>query len=193
MHNRQRNRKRNRIASGVFLGICILLVGLALFPAIYRSEHFAVTSDSLTGTYSLVVEYPLISPPGSEIRVKAVLQPEGATSAPANPGMAVAEIQSDTLLFSPSGQISAPLTADHAVTYSWSAETNTPGTENFSLFLFVQGTKEVNGVFLQQPLWARSLAWQVIPGVGSLKIPILFLATLGGLFAFGILLQNSLR
>ncbi|MGD0174168.1 MAG: hypothetical protein ABSC61_07025 [Anaerolineales bacterium] len=196
MEIRQRSRRRNRIIGAILFGVSILFAGFAIWPTIYRTENFPLRSDLLPQEYQLVVQYPALGPSGDAVTLKVTLKPVGpAPAADSSQGLSpglVAEVQSPTLAVNPSGQILTALTAGRTLHMSWNALSQTPGEGHINLFLFKEGAEQANGVFLQQPLWARSFPFNTFAGPGGMRVPILYLSTFGILFGLGFLLMNSL-
>jgi hypothetical protein len=196
MEIRQRSRRRNRRIGAILFGISILFAGFALWPTIYRTESFTLHSDLLPQDYHLDVQYPALGPSGDMVTLKVALKPVGAAPSPdssqgPSPAL-VAEVQSPTLVVDPSGQILTALTAGKTLYLSWKAQSQTAGNQQINLFLFKEGAEQANGVFLQQPLWARSFPFKTFAGPGGMRIPILYLSSFGILFGLGFLLMNSL-
>jgi hypothetical protein len=197
MDIRNRSRKRNRIFGIVLLVISVLLAGYSLWPTSYRSEIFEVSSPLLPQKYQLEVRYPRFGPSGENATVEAIWSPAGASADFAAPGEAnpvlIAEIQSADIGFDPEGQISTPLQEGIPVRFSWEATAGAAGDGEFNLFFFKAGAEEVNGVFVQQPIWARIFPYTTFAGPGGLKIALLFFAVFGAVFGLSFLLLNSLR
>ncbi len=197
MDIRTRSRKRNRIFGIVLLVISVLLAVFSLWPTSYRTEEFEVSSPLLPQKYRLEVRYPRFGPAGANASVEAIWSPLGPAADFAAPGEAnpvlIAEIQSADIGFDPDGQISTPLQEGIPVRFSWEATAATTGNGEFNLFFFKAGAEEVNGVFVQQPVWARIFPYTTFAGPGGLKIPLLFFAVFGAVFGLGFLLLNSLR
>jgi hypothetical protein len=196
MEIRQRSRKRNRTFGAILFGVSVLCAGFALWPTIYRSERFTLHSDLLPQDYRLQVEYPALGPSGDMVTLKVSLQPVGAAPAPdsqlqPSPAL-VAEVQSPSVAVDPSGQILTALTAGKTIHLSWRAQSQSAGDQQVNLFLFKEGAEQANGVFLQQPLWARSFPFKTFSGPGGMRVPILYLSTFGFLFGLGFLLMNTL-
>jgi hypothetical protein len=183
MEIRRRSRRRNQILGAVLFSVSVLFAGFALWPTIYRTESFPLHSDLLPQDYQLAVQYPALGPSGDLVALKVSLKPVGAAPSPdssLNPSAGlVAEVQSPTVAVEPSGQILTVLT-------------QTAGNQQINLFLFKEGAEQANGVFLQQPLWARSFPFKTFAGPGGLRVPILYLSSFGILFGLGFLLMNSL-
>lgn len=175
MEIRQRSRKRNRIIGAILFTVSLLFAGFALWPTIYRTETFPLRSDLLPQEYQLEVQYPALGPSGDLVTLKVTLKPAGAAPASSpNPGFSpalAAEVQSPTVAVDPSGQILTALTAGKTLHLSWSARSQTPGEGHINLFLFREGAEQANGVFLQQPLWARSLPLTPSPDRGGCGCP----------------------
>jgi hypothetical protein len=184
------------MVGAILFGVSVLFAGFALWPTIYRSESFTLHSDLLPQDYRLQVEYPALGPSGDTVALKVTLKPVGAAPAPEsqpNPSPAlVAEVQSPSVAVNPSGQILTALTAGKTIHLSWRAQTQSAGNQQVNLFLFKEGAEQANGVFLQQPLWARSFPFKTFAGPGGLRVPILYLSSFGILFGLGFLLMNSL-
>lgn len=197
MDIRTRSRSRNRVFGIVLLALSALSAVYSLWPIGYRTETFEIDSPLLPQKYRLEVRYPRFGPSGEPMTVKATLSPVGPSADFAEPGNAnpvlVAEIQSADIDFNPEGQISTPLQEDTAVHFSWEAMTTAPGSGQFNLFFFKAGAQEVEGVYLQQPIWARTFPSTTFLGPGRLKITLLFFAIFGGVFGLGLTLLNSLR
>ncbi len=197
MEIRNRTRKRNRIFGIVLFVVSILLAVYALWPTSYRTEVFSIRSNLLPQRYQLEVRYPRFGPAGEIVTVDATLRPEGETAAFPPPGEAspviITEIQSATVNFSPAGQISTPLQEGKQVHFSWSALSPAAGDGKFNLFLFKAGAEESEGVYLQQPVWARVFPYDTFTGPEGWKFPLLFFAVLGGSFGLGFLIMNTLR
>ena len=196
MEIRQRSRRRNRIIGAILFSVSILFAGFALWPTIYRTENFPLRSDLLPQEYQLEVQYPALGPSGDAVTLKVTLKPVGPAPATdssqgLSPGL-VAEVQSPTLAVDPSGQILTALTAGKTLHMSWNALSQAPGEGHINLFLFKEGAEQANGVFLQQPLWARSFPFNTFAGPGGMRVPILYLSSFGILFGLGFLLMNSL-
>jgi hypothetical protein len=196
MEIRQRSRRRNRIAGAILFGVSVLCAGFALWPTIYRSESFTLHSDLLPQDYQMQVQYPALGPSGDLVTLKVSLKPVGAAPSPdtsqgSSPAL-VAEVQSPTVAVNPSGQILTALAAGKTLYLSWKAQSQSPGNQQMNLFLFKEGAEQANGVFLQQPLWARSFPFKTFAGPGGLRVPILYLSSFGILFGLGFLLMNSL-
>ena len=85
------------------------------------------------------------------------------------------------------------LTAGKTLHLSWNALSQTTGQGQINLFLFMEGAEQSNGVFLQQPIWARSFPFNTFAGPGGLRFPILYLSSFGILFGLGLVLMNSIR
>jgi len=195
MDIRQRSRKRNRILGAILFGVSILFIGFALWPTIYRTETFPLQSDLLPQEYQLEVQYPALGPSGDLVTLKVTLKPVGTAPAANSTGSSpalVAEVQSPTVAVDPSGQILTALTAGKTLRLSWNARSQTAGEGHLNLFLFREGAEQANGVFLQQPLWARSLPFNTFTGPGGMRVAILYLSSFGILFGLGFLLMNSL-
>jgi hypothetical protein len=196
MEIRQRSRRRNRIVGAILFGVSVLFAGFAIWPTIYRTENFLLRSDLLPQEYQLVVQYPALGPSGDTVTLKVTLKPVGpAPAADSSQGLSpglVAEVQSPSLVVDPSGQILTALTAGKTLHMSWKALSQAPGEGHINLFLFKEGAEQANGVFLQQPLWARSFPFNTFAGPGGMRVPILYLSTFGILFGLGFLLMNSL-
>jgi hypothetical protein len=197
MHIRTRSRKRNRIFGAGLLVLSLILAVYALWPTAFRTEVFAVRSENLPQAYQIEVRYPAFGPSGETMPVRAVLKPEGEAASFARPGesqpIIAAEVQSATVNFTPSGQISTLLQEGREVRFSWEAEATAAGEGQFNMFLFRAGAEEVEGVFLQQPVWARSFPYRTFPGAGGLKLPLLFFAAFGTVFGLGFVLLPALR
>jgi hypothetical protein len=197
MDIRTRSRQRNRITGIILLVLSALLAVYSLWPTSYRTESFEIDSPLLPQQYRLEVRYPRFGPAGEPTTVEATLHPVGKSADFAEPGKAnpvlVAEIQSANIAFDPEGQISTPLQEDTAVHFSWEALVTTSGSGQFNLFFFKAGAQEVEGVYLQQPVWARTFPYTTFSGPGGLKFPMLFFAIFGGVFGLGLILLNSLR
>ncbi len=197
MQIRTRSRKRNRIFGAILLVLSLLLAVYALWPTLYRTEYFTVRSPLLPQEYQIDVRYPFFGPSGEKKSLQVVLRPVGETANFTSPGtpnpVIVAEVQSATVNFSPSGQISTPIQEGKAVHFSWEAQATSAGEGQFNLFFFKAGGEEVDGVYLQQPVWARSFPYRTFPGAGGLKFPLLFFAVLGGTFGLGFVLINTIR
>jgi hypothetical protein len=197
MDIRTRSRKRNRIFGIVLLVLSALLAVYSLWPTSYRTEVFDVNSTLLPQTYQLEVRYPRFGPTGENTTVEITWNPVGPAANFATPGepnpVLVAEIQSADIAFSPDGQISTPLQEGIPVHFSWEALAATAGDGQFNMFFFKAGAEEVDGVYLQQPIWARTFPYSTFAGPGGLKIPLLFFAVLGTVFGLGFLLLQSLR
>jgi hypothetical protein len=196
MDIRQRSRKRNRTIGAILFGGSVLFAGFALWPTIYRTESFSLRSDLLPQEYRLEVQYPALGPSGDVVTLKIALKPVG--SAPASdssqgssPAL-VAEVQSPSVSIDPSGQILTALTAGKTLRMSWTAQSQTAGNQQINLFLFKEGAEQANGVFLQQPLWARSFPFKTFAGPGGWRVPLLYFSSFGILFGLGLLLMNSL-
>jgi hypothetical protein len=197
MDIRTRSRTRNRIFGIILLVLSALSAVYSLWPTGYSEESFEIDSPLLPQKYRLEVRYPRFGPSGEPMTVEATLNPVGPSADFAEPGKAnpvlVAEIQSADIGFNPEGQISTPLQEDTAVHFSWDAMTTAPGSGQFNLFFFKAGAQEVEGVYLQQPIWARAFPCTTFLGPGRLKITLLFFAIFGGVFGLGLILLNSLR
>jgi hypothetical protein len=197
MEVRQRARKRNRIIGIVLIVLGLLLAAIALWPTFRRTEVFSIESELLPQRYRLEVRFPVFGPAGDKAAVNLKLKPEGDTAdfpAPGEPNpVVVAEIQSSTVNVKPDGQISTPLQSGKGVNFSWEIESLAAGESQFNLFLLRAAAEEVNGVYLQQPVWARSFPYRTFSGAGGLKVPLLFFAVFGGLFGLGLLAQNAVR
>lgn len=181
----------------MLLVVSILLAVYALWPTSYRTEVFPITSPLLPQRYQLEVRYPRFGPAGEIVTVDATLRPEGETASFPAPGEAspviVAEIQSASINFSPDGQISTPLQEGKQVHFSWAALAPAAGDGKFNMFFFKAGAEESEGVYLQQPIWARNFPYATFPGPEGWKLPLLFFAVIGGVFGLGFLLMNTLR
>jgi hypothetical protein len=195
MEIRQRSRRRNRYLGAILFGVSVLFAGFALWPTIYRSESFTLHADLLPQDYHMQVQYPALGPSGDVVTLKVSLKPVGAvppTDSGQSPSPAlVAELQSPTLAVDPSGQILTALTPGKTLYLSWRAQSQSAGEGHINLFLFKEGAEQTNGVFLQQPLWARSFPFKTFAGPGGLRVPILYLSSFGALFGLGLLLMNS--
>ena len=196
MEIRRRSRKRNRMIGAILFGVSVLAAGFALWPTIYRKEVFSLRSDYLLQEYQMEVQYPAFGPSGDTVTLTVSLKPVGSAS-PSNPSQAaigalVAEVQSPTVIVDPSGQISTAMPAGKTLHLSWKAQSQTAGDQKLNLFLFKEGAAQSDGVFLQQPIWARSFPLKTFAGPGGLRIPILYIASFGILFGLGLLLMNSL-
>jgi hypothetical protein len=196
MEIRQRSRRRNRIIGAILFGVSVLMAGFALWPTIYRTEVFPLRSDLLPQEYQMEVQYPALGPSGDTVTLTVSLKPVGSASpsdsSQGASGALVAEVQSPTVIVDPSGQISTAMPAGKTLHLSWKAQSQTTGDQQLNLFLFKEGAEQANGVFLQQPIWARSFPFKTFAGPGGLRIPILYLASFGILFGLGFLLMNSL-
>jgi hypothetical protein len=197
MEIRNRSRKRNRIFGIVLLAVSVLLALYALWPTSYRTEVFSVSSSLLPQKYQIEVRYPRVGPAGEIVTVEVYWRPEGQTVNFTIPGesnpVIVAEVQSAEITFSPEGQVSTPLQEGKQVHFSWEAMSSAAGGGQFNLFFFRAGSEEAEGVYIQQPVWARTFPYQTFTGPGGLKIPLLFFAVLGTVFGLGYLLKNTLR
>ncbi len=197
MDIRSRSRKRNRIIAIALIALSALAAVYSLWPTSYRTEVFEVSSALLPQKYQLEVRYPRFGPTGENTTVEVTWSPAGTAAGFTKPGEAnpvlVAEIQSADIGFTPDGQISTPLQEGIPVHFSWEALSTAAGDGQFNLFFFKAGAEEVDGVYLQQPVWARIFPYSTFAGAGGLKIPLLFFAVLGGVFGLGLLLLNSLR
>jgi hypothetical protein len=197
MQIRNRSRHRNRIFGAALLAVSLILAAYALWPTFHRTETFALQSALLPQGYEIEVRYPSFGPSGESVPVDATLRPVGETaefSVPGQPNPAiVAEVQSATAAFTPAGQISTSLQEGKAVHFAWKAEVTAAGEAQFNLFLFRAGAEEVDGVYLQQPVWARSFPYRTYPGPGGMKFPLLFFAVLGGVFGLGFVLIHTVR
>ncbi len=196
MEIRQRIRRRNRIIGAILFGVSILFAGFALWPTIYRTESFPLHSDLLPQDYQVQVQYPALGPSGDNVTLTVALKPVGSTpasdSASGYSPALVAEVQSPTLEVDPSGQILTALTAGKTLHLSWKARSQSSGDGQINLFLFKEGAEQSNGVFLQQPIWARSFPFKAFAGPGGMRVPILYLSSFGILFGLGFLVMNSL-
>jgi hypothetical protein len=196
MEIRTRARNRNRILGIVLLAAAAAMAVYGLWPTSYRTETFELESNLLPQRYQLEVRYPRFGPSGEIVSITAVLQPEGETASFPPPGEAspviVAEIQSASITFSPTGQISTPLQEGKPVHFSWSALSATAGGGEFSMFVFKSGAQQADGVYLQQPVWARTFPYDAFPGPEGLKLPLLFFAVFAGVFGLGLLAVNTL-
>jgi hypothetical protein len=197
MQIRSRSRKRNRILGIVLLAASALVVVFALWPTAYRTETFSVSSNLLPQEYRLEVRYPRFGPAGDTAVIQAIWKPVGEAGIFTQPGesnpILVAEIQSADMELSPDGQISTPLQEGKPVHFAWQVRSASVGDGRFNLFFYRAGAEQSEGVYLQQPVWARTFPYQTLPGPGSLKYPLLFLAAFGAAFGLGFLLRNSLR
>jgi hypothetical protein len=197
MQIRTRSRKRNRIFGALLLAVSLLLAVYALWPTVFRTETFSLQSALLPQGYEIEVRYPSFGPSGEKAPVKAALRPVGQAADFASPGesnpVIVAEVQSATLTFIPAGQISTLLGEGKEVHFSWEARSAAAGEGQFNLFLFRAGAEEVEGVYLQQPVWARSFPYRTFSGAGGWKLPLLFFAVFGGMFGLGFVVINTLR
>ncbi|MBN2084145.1 MAG: hypothetical protein JW748_02905 [Anaerolineales bacterium] len=197
MDIRSRSRQRNRIIGIALIALSALAAVYSLWPTSYRTEVFEVSSALLPHKYQLEVRYPRFGPTGENAAVEVTWSPAGTAAEFTKPGEAnpvlIAEIQSSDIAFIPDGQISTPLQEGIPVHFTWEALSTTAGNGKFNLFFFKAGAEEVDGVFLQQPVWARIFPYSSFAGAGGLKIPLLFFAVLGGVFGLGLLLLNSLR
>jgi hypothetical protein len=194
MDIRNRSRKRNRIFGIVLLVVSALLAVYSLWPTSYRTEVFEVSSALLPQKYQLEVRYPRFGPTGENTTVEVTWSPAGPAADFAEPGVAnpllVAEIQSADITFDPDGQMSTPLQEGIPVHFSWEALAATAGDGQFNMFFFKAGAEEVDGVYLQQPVWARIFPYSTFAGGGGLKTPLLFFAVFGAVFGLGLLLMN---
>jgi hypothetical protein len=195
MDIRQRSRKRNRIIGALLFGVSLLFAVFALWPTLYRTESFPLQSDLLPQAYQLEVQYPAVGPSGDLVTLKLTLKPVGAapaagSSSGSSPAL-VAEVQSPTLAVDPSGQILSALTPGKTLRLAWNAQSQSAGQGHINLFLFREGAEQANGVFLQQPLWARSFPFNTYAGPGGMRVPILYLSSFGILFGLGFLVMNS--
>jgi len=197
MQIRSRSRKRNRIISAVLLILSLLMAVYSLWPTIHRTEVFSISSPLLPQGYKIEVRYPAFGPAGEKVAVDADWKPQGPAGDFPGPGepnpVIVAEVQSGTVNFSPDGQISTPLQEGKSIHFSWEARARAAGEGQFNLFFFKAGAEEVDGVYLQQPVWARSFPYRTFAGAGGLKFPLLFFAAFGAMFGLGLLLRNTLR
>jgi hypothetical protein len=197
MQIRTRSRQRNRIFGAVLLIVSLVLGVYALWPTYHKTESFSVQSALLPQGYEIEVRYPAFGPSGETVPLDVTLRPVGEAagfSAPGRPNpVIVAEVQSANVNFSPAGQISTPLQEGKAVHFSWEADVSAAGQGQFNLFLFRAGAEEVDGVYLQQPVWARSFPYRTFTGPGGMKYPLLFFAVLGGMFGLGFVLLHTAR
>jgi hypothetical protein len=197
MDIRTRSRKRNRIFGIVLLVLSALLAVYSLWPISYRTEMFEIDSTLLPQKYGLEVRYPRFGPSGENAVVEVTWAPAGPAANFTKPGesnpVLVAEIQSADIAFTPDGQISTPLQEGIPVHFSWEALAATAGDGQFNIFFFKAGAEEVDGVYIQQPIWARTFPYSTFAGPGGLKIPLLFFAVFGTVFGLGFLLLQSLR
>jgi hypothetical protein len=194
MEIRQRSRRRNQIIGAILFSASVLTAGFALWPTIYRTEVFSVRSDLLPREYQMEVQYPALGPSGDTVTLTVSLKPVDSSSAP-NPspsaiGALVGEVQSSTMIVDPSGQISTAMPAGKTLHLSWRAQSQTTGDQELNLFLFKEGAEQANGVYLQQPIWARSFPLKTFTGPGGMRIPILYISSFGILFGLGFLLMN---
>jgi hypothetical protein len=197
MDIRTRSRKRSRIFGIALLAASVLFAAYCLWPTAYRSESFSVVSPLLPQEYQLEVRYPRFGPAGDTAGVDAYWRPKGQavnfnTPGQSNPVL-VAEIQSADIAFSPNGQISTPLQEGKEAHFSWEASSTAAGDGTFNLFFFKAGAEQTEGIYVQQPVWARSFPYSSFAGPGGLKIPLLFFAVFGAIFGLGFLLRDSLR
>lgn len=197
MEIRARSRHRNRIVGIVLIVLAAAALVYALWPTSYRTEVFTVSSNLLPQNYELRVKYPRFGPSGERTTVEATLNPIGATGkfpGPGEPGpVLVAEIQSADVGLSPEGQISTPLQPGTPVRFSWQMQSAAAGGAKFNLFFFVAGAQQVEGVYLQQPLWARIFPYDTFPGPGGFRYPLIFFAVLSGAFGLALSLRRLLR
>jgi hypothetical protein len=197
MEIRARSRRRNRVIGIVLIVLAAAALVYALWPTSYRTERFTVSSSLLPQNYELKVTYPRFGPSGEQPTVEAVLNPIGAAGK--FPGLGepspvlVAEIQSADLGLAPEGQISTPLQPATPVRFSWRVQTSAAGGAEFNLFFFVAGAQQVEGVYLQQPLWARIFPYDTFPGPGGFRYPLIFFAVLAGAFGLSLSLRRLLR
>jgi hypothetical protein len=196
MEIRTRTRNRNRILGAVLLATAAVFAVYGLWPTSYRTETFDLESNHLPQPYRLEVRYPRFGPSGEIVEVTATLVPQEGTASFPPPGEAspviVAEIQSGSIAFSPAGQVSTPLQEGKTVHFSWSALSESAGDGTFNLFIFKSGAEQAEGVYLQQPVWARVFPYDTFPGPQGLKLPLLFFAVFGGVFGLGLLIVNTL-
>jgi hypothetical protein len=197
MQIRARSRKRNRIIGIVLLAASALTAVYVLWPTSYRTETFSVRSDLLPQAFQLTVRYPRFGPSGEPVTIEADWQPEGEAAAFAKPGesnpILVAEIQSPEIDVEPEGQSSTPLQQGKPAHFEWQALASSSGDGRFNMFFYRAGVEQSGGVYIQQPVWARTFPYQTFPGPGSMKYPMLFLAVFGAIFGAGFLIRNSLH
>jgi len=195
MQIRNRSRKRNRILGAALLILSLLAAAYSLWPTLYRTEVFSVSSPLLPREYTLEVRYPAFGPSGENASVDAYWNPAEPAADFALPGepdpVLVAEIQSAALDVAPAGQISTPLQEGNTAHFSWEARSPAAGEAQFNLFFFRAGAEQVAGVYLQQPVWARSFPYRTFAGPRGMKFPLLFFAVFGGLFGLAFLLRNT--
>ncbi|MBN1437816.1 MAG: hypothetical protein JW929_00265 [Anaerolineales bacterium] len=197
MDIRRRSRRNHRVIGIVLAAAAALLATYALWPTSYRTESFLIESSLLPQDYLLEVRYPRFGPAGEIVSVNAILRPQGAAAdfppaGEASP-VVVAEIQSATLNVAPAGQISTPLQMDKPAHFYWSLLRPAAGSGQFNLFLFKAGAADAQGVYVQQPVWARSFPYSAFPGPQGWKYPLLFFGVLGGVFGLGLLALNLLQ
>lgn len=197
MNIRNRSRKQNRVLGILLLSVSALFAVYCLWPTSYRTETFSVESPMLPQKYELVVRYPRFGPTGTETSVEAYWRPQDS-SADFNPTgqpnpVLVAEIQTADFTVSPDGQISTPLQEGKQAHFSWEVFSTSAGGGSFNLFFLKAGAQETEGVFVQQPIWARTFPYDTFPGPGGLKAALLFFAVFGGIFGLGFLLRNMLQ
>jgi hypothetical protein len=177
MQIRTRSRQRNRIFGAVLLIVSLVLGVYALWPTYHETETFSVQSALLPQGYEIEVRYPAFGPSGETVPLDVTLRPVGEAAG----------------FSAPAGQISTPLQEGKAVHFSWEADVSAAGQGQFNLFLFRAGAEEVDGVYLQQPVWARSFPYRTFTGPGGMKYPLLFFAVLGGMFGLGFVLLHTAR
>jgi hypothetical protein len=197
MHPRDRARKRNRNLGAGLMAICMLGIGFAFFPTAYATDIFPVSPGVLPQEYQIEVRHPSFGQMDSMAEVTVRLRPRetpAASSTPADAYVAViAEPQSADVVFDPAGRIQTPLVSGRQVSFSWKSAGMQTGARSFSIFLFLPEDPQAQTTSGLQPFWAHTFTWQTFAGYGSWKIPILFAATLGFLFGFGMILGNTIR
>jgi hypothetical protein len=197
MEIRARSRHRNRIFGIGLIVVAVAALVFALWPTSYATETFTISSNLLPQHYQLRVKYPRFGPSGEQPAVEATLNPlgtEGRFPGPGEPGpVLIAEMQSADLGLSPEGQISTRLQPGTPVRFSWTVRAAAPGEAEFRLFFFMTGAQSVEGVYLQQPLWARVFPYDTFPGPGGFKYPLIFFAVLSGAFGLSLSLRHLLR
>jgi hypothetical protein len=197
MEIRTRSRNRNRIIGIILFVLAAVATVYALWPISYRTETFTVHSNLLPQNYELEVRYPRFGPSGEAVTVDAYLRPVGEPGPFPAAGEAgsvlVAEIQTAELNASPPGQISTPLQPGTPVHFSWRMEPAAAGAAKFNLFFFIAGAAEKDGVYLQQPLWARVFPYDSFAGPGGFKYPLIFFAVFGGGFGLALILRHYLH
>ncbi len=179
------------------MALCLLGIGLAFFPTLYRDDTFPVSSGLLPQAYQVAVRHPAFGPADAVTDVSISLQPEGEGSAQSTSGdvygVILAEPQSASVRFDPAGKFQTPLVAGRPVRFSWKASATQAGAHSFSLFLFLQKDPQAPEATGLQPFWAHSFDWQTLPDYSSWRIPILFTAAFGFLAGLVLMLSSAIR